>query len=160
MATLCYVARQDRRDGTVIKVNKEEAEMKNSCVSAGLAASNTDIFTRSTVGILHDCGAISQLNESHSFFPPAGLAIDYYNQRLYWADPELSHIGSMRLDGSDPLVTISTRHGKHALNVPPQSHRFTIAAHAICHFMSFIVMTYYCRKNTVCFQVFTAVTEV
>uniref|UniRef100_A0A8C5HWA1 EGF-like domain-containing protein n=1 Tax=Gouania willdenowi TaxID=441366 RepID=A0A8C5HWA1_GOUWI len=42
---------------------------------------------------------------------PTGLAIDYYNQRLYWADPELSHIGSMRLDGSDPLVTISDRHG-------------------------------------------------
>ncbi|TKS67457.1 Low-density lipoprotein receptor-related protein 1B [Collichthys lucidus] len=39
------------------------------------------------------------------------LAIDYFNQRLYWADPELSQIGSMRLDGSDPLVTISDRHG-------------------------------------------------
>uniref|UniRef100_A0A8D2ZZH8 EGF-like domain-containing protein n=1 Tax=Scophthalmus maximus TaxID=52904 RepID=A0A8D2ZZH8_SCOMX len=37
---------------------------------------------------------------------PTGLAIDYFNQRLYWADPELSQIGSMRLDGSDPLVTI------------------------------------------------------
>lgn len=44
--------------------------------------------------------------------PPTGLAIDYFNQRLYWADPELSQIGSMRLDGSDPLVTISDRHGK------------------------------------------------
>uniref|UniRef100_A0A667ZY93 EGF-like domain-containing protein n=1 Tax=Myripristis murdjan TaxID=586833 RepID=A0A667ZY93_9TELE len=42
---------------------------------------------------------------------PTGLAIDYFNQRLYWADPELSEIGSMRLDGSDPLVTISNRHG-------------------------------------------------
>ncbi|XP_078118999.1 low-density lipoprotein receptor-related protein 1B-like [Sander vitreus] len=42
---------------------------------------------------------------------PTGLAIDYFNQRLYWADPELSQIGSMRLDGSDPLVTISDRHG-------------------------------------------------
>uniref|UniRef100_A0A3Q1FTS4 Low density lipoprotein receptor-related protein 1Ba n=1 Tax=Acanthochromis polyacanthus TaxID=80966 RepID=A0A3Q1FTS4_9TELE len=38
------------------------------------------------------------------------LAIDYFNQRIYWADPELSQIGSMRLDGSDPLVTISDRH--------------------------------------------------
>uniref|UniRef100_A0A669BG50 LDL receptor related protein 1B n=1 Tax=Oreochromis niloticus TaxID=8128 RepID=A0A669BG50_ORENI len=37
---------------------------------------------------------------------PTGLAIDYFNQRIYWADPELSQIGSMRLDGSDPLVTI------------------------------------------------------
>uniref|UniRef100_A0A8C6WZR3 Low density lipoprotein receptor-related protein 1Bb n=1 Tax=Neogobius melanostomus TaxID=47308 RepID=A0A8C6WZR3_9GOBI len=43
---------------------------------------------------------------------PTGLAIDFFNQRLYWADPELSHIGSMRFDGSDPLVTISDRHGK------------------------------------------------
>uniref|UniRef100_A0AAX7U7X7 EGF-like domain-containing protein n=1 Tax=Astatotilapia calliptera TaxID=8154 RepID=A0AAX7U7X7_ASTCA len=34
---------------------------------------------------------------------PTGLAIDYFNQRIYWADPELSQIGSMRLDGSDPL---------------------------------------------------------
>ncbi|XP_037542041.1 low-density lipoprotein receptor-related protein 1B [Nematolebias whitei] len=42
---------------------------------------------------------------------PTGLAIDYFNQRIYWADPELSQIGSMRLDGSDPLVTISNRHG-------------------------------------------------
>uniref|UniRef100_A0A8C5A5R6 EGF-like domain-containing protein n=1 Tax=Gadus morhua TaxID=8049 RepID=A0A8C5A5R6_GADMO len=42
---------------------------------------------------------------------PTGLAIDYFNQRLYWADPELSQIGSIRLDGSDPLVTISERHG-------------------------------------------------
>lgn len=44
--------------------------------------------------------------------PPTGLTIDYFNQRIYWADPELSLIGSMRLDGSDPLVTISDRHGK------------------------------------------------
>ncbi|KAK7940015.1 hypothetical protein WMY93_003341 [Mugilogobius chulae] len=42
---------------------------------------------------------------------PTGLAIDFFNQRLYWADPELSHIGSMKFDGSDPLVTISDRHG-------------------------------------------------
>ncbi|KAM9364417.1 LOW QUALITY PROTEIN: low-density lipoprotein receptor-related protein 1B-like [Pholidichthys leucotaenia] len=42
---------------------------------------------------------------------PTGLAIDYFNQRIYWADPELSQIGSMRLDGLDPLVTISDRHG-------------------------------------------------
>lgn len=40
-----------------------------------------------------------------------GLAIDYFNQRLYWADPELSEIGSVRLDGSDPLVAIRDRHG-------------------------------------------------
>uniref|UniRef100_A0A6Q2Z9X6 EGF-like domain-containing protein n=1 Tax=Esox lucius TaxID=8010 RepID=A0A6Q2Z9X6_ESOLU len=38
---------------------------------------------------------------------PTGLAIDYFNQRLYWADPELSEIGSVRLDGSDPLVLLN-----------------------------------------------------
>ncbi|KAJ8247100.1 hypothetical protein GJAV_G00258720, partial [Gymnothorax javanicus] len=42
---------------------------------------------------------------------PTGLAIDYFNQRLYWADVELSVIGSMRLDGSDLLVAIDSKHG-------------------------------------------------
>lgn len=46
-----------------------------------------------------------------------GLAVDYFNHRLYWADPELSHIGSMRTDGSDPLVTISEKHGKVQRNI-------------------------------------------
>uniref|UniRef100_A0AAR2M5Q5 EGF-like domain-containing protein n=1 Tax=Pygocentrus nattereri TaxID=42514 RepID=A0AAR2M5Q5_PYGNA len=32
---------------------------------------------------------------------PTGLAIDYYGERLYWADSELSVIGSVRLDGTD-----------------------------------------------------------
>lgn len=42
---------------------------------------------------------------------PTGLAIDYYNQRLYWADSELSQIGSVRFDGSDSLVAASGRDG-------------------------------------------------
>ncbi|XP_048876028.1 low-density lipoprotein receptor-related protein 1B-like isoform X1 [Brienomyrus brachyistius] len=42
---------------------------------------------------------------------PTGLAIDYFNQRLYWADAELSVIGSVRFDGSDALVAIGGRHG-------------------------------------------------
>ncbi|KAJ8282634.1 hypothetical protein COCON_G00051530 [Conger conger] len=42
---------------------------------------------------------------------PTGLAIDYFNQRLYWADVELSVIGSVRLDGSDSLLAITSRHG-------------------------------------------------
>lgn len=45
---------------------------------------------------------------------PTGLAIDYFNQRLYWADAELSVIGSVRFDGSDALVAIGGRHGKRA----------------------------------------------
>uniref|UniRef100_A0A8C1SIU4 Low density lipoprotein receptor-related protein 1Ba n=1 Tax=Cyprinus carpio TaxID=7962 RepID=A0A8C1SIU4_CYPCA len=42
---------------------------------------------------------------------PTGLAIDYYNQRLYWSDSELSQIGSVRFDGSDSLVAASSRDG-------------------------------------------------
>ncbi|CAB1328018.1 unnamed protein product [Coregonus sp. 'balchen'] len=37
---------------------------------------------------------------------PSGLAIDYFNQRLYWADTELSVIGSVRFDGSDSVVVL------------------------------------------------------
>lgn len=37
----------------------------------------------------------------------AGLAVDYFNERLYWADAKLSVIGSVRLDGSDPIVAVS-----------------------------------------------------
>ncbi|XP_051787046.1 low-density lipoprotein receptor-related protein 1B [Erpetoichthys calabaricus] len=51
---------------------------------------------------------------------PTGLAIDYFNQRLYWADPELSVIGSLRFDGSDSVVVIGSKHGIH------QPHRIDI----------------------------------
>lgn len=113
-AALCYGARRDRRDGAVIKMNvgcKQSrgaggVEMKSWRVSAaGLAARDTQIYSPASLS--------SMISWPLLLFPPAGLAIDYFNQRLYWADPELSHIGSMRLDGSDPLVTISARHGKH-----------------------------------------------
>lgn len=36
-----------------------------------------------------------------------GLAVDYFNERLYWADAKLSVIGSVRLDGSDPVIAVS-----------------------------------------------------
>lgn len=45
-----------------------------------------------------------------SVTPPtvsAGLAVDYFNERLYWADAKLSVIGSVRLDGSDPVISVS-----------------------------------------------------
>ncbi|XP_035376859.1 low-density lipoprotein receptor-related protein 1B [Electrophorus electricus] len=42
---------------------------------------------------------------------PTGLAIDYYGGRLYWADSELSVIGSLRLDGSDPRASATAQHG-------------------------------------------------
>ncbi|KAJ8393790.1 hypothetical protein AAFF_G00057050 [Aldrovandia affinis] len=42
---------------------------------------------------------------------PTGLAIDYFNQRLYWADVELSVIGSVLLDGSDSVLAVTSRHG-------------------------------------------------
>uniref|UniRef100_A0A3Q2Z7I5 EGF-like domain-containing protein n=1 Tax=Hippocampus comes TaxID=109280 RepID=A0A3Q2Z7I5_HIPCM len=38
---------------------------------------------------------------------PTGLAVDYFNERLYWADAKLSVIGSVRLDGSDPVTAVS-----------------------------------------------------
>uniref|UniRef100_A0A8C2AIS0 Low density lipoprotein receptor-related protein 1Bb n=1 Tax=Cyprinus carpio TaxID=7962 RepID=A0A8C2AIS0_CYPCA len=42
---------------------------------------------------------------------PTGLAIDYFSQRVYWADAELSVIGSVRFDGSDTLVVIDGKQG-------------------------------------------------
>lgn len=33
--------------------------------------------------------------------------MDYFNERLYWADAKLSVIGSVRLDGTDPVVAVS-----------------------------------------------------
>ncbi|KAI4890833.1 hypothetical protein NFI96_004206 [Prochilodus magdalenae] len=48
----------------------------------------------------------------HSLFPYGryGLAIDYYGERLYWADSELSVIGSIRLDGSDAQLAVRPHH--------------------------------------------------
>lgn len=37
----------------------------------------------------------------------SGLAVDLFNERLYWADAKLSVIGSVRLDGSDPVISVS-----------------------------------------------------
>ncbi|XP_049327868.1 low-density lipoprotein receptor-related protein 1 isoform X3 [Astyanax mexicanus] len=39
---------------------------------------------------------------------PTGLAVDYFNERLYWADAKLSVIGSVRLNGSDPVVAVNS----------------------------------------------------
>ncbi|KAG9328294.1 hypothetical protein JZ751_015364, partial [Albula glossodonta] len=39
---------------------------------------------------------------------PTGLAVDYFNERLYWADAKLSVIGSVRLNGTDPVVAVSS----------------------------------------------------
>uniref|UniRef100_A0A6Q2XLQ3 EGF-like domain-containing protein n=1 Tax=Esox lucius TaxID=8010 RepID=A0A6Q2XLQ3_ESOLU len=38
---------------------------------------------------------------------PTGLAVDYFNERLYWADAKLSVIGSVRLNGSDPVIAVT-----------------------------------------------------
>ena len=57
--------------------------------------------------VLHQRGHASH---SHVFIfhsLSAGLAVDYFNERLYWADAKLSVIGSVRLDGSDPVVAVS-----------------------------------------------------
>lgn len=37
----------------------------------------------------------------------AGLAVDYFSERLYWADAKLSVIGSVRLNGSDPVIAVT-----------------------------------------------------
>ncbi|GAA6081900.1 low-density lipoprotein receptor-related protein 1-like, partial [Tachysurus ichikawai] len=36
------------------------------------------------------------------------LAVDYFNERLYWADAKLSVISSVRLNGSDRVVAVSS----------------------------------------------------
>nr|XP_019597875.1 PREDICTED: prolow-density lipoprotein receptor-related protein 1 isoform X3 [Rhinolophus sinicus] len=42
---------------------------------------------------------------------PTGLAVDYHNERLYWADAKLSVIGSIRLNGTDPIVAADSKRG-------------------------------------------------
>lgn len=42
---------------------------------------------------------------------PPGLAVDYHNERLYWADAKLSVIGSIRLNGTDPIVAADSKRG-------------------------------------------------
>lgn len=37
-----------------------------------------------------------------------GLAVDYFNERLYWADAKLSLICSVRLNGSDAVVAVNS----------------------------------------------------
>lgn len=44
---------------------------------------------------------------------PPGLAVDYHNERLYWADAKLSVIGSIRLNGTDPIVAADSKRGQH-----------------------------------------------
>ncbi|XP_076861463.1 low-density lipoprotein receptor-related protein 1-like isoform X3 [Brachyhypopomus gauderio] len=39
---------------------------------------------------------------------PTGLAVDYFNERLYWADAKLSVIGSVRLNGEDPVLAVTS----------------------------------------------------
>lgn len=43
---------------------------------------------------------------------PPGLAVDYHNERLYWADAKLSVIGSIRLNGTDPIVAADSKRGQ------------------------------------------------
>lgn len=48
-------------------------------------------------------------HSQHSLTP--GLAVDYHNERLYWADAKLSVIGSIRLNGTDPIVAADSKRG-------------------------------------------------
>lgn len=40
-----------------------------------------------------------------------GLAVDHFSERIYWADLELSVIGSVLYDGSDSVVSVSSKQG-------------------------------------------------
>lgn len=71
-----------------------------------------------------------------------GLSVDYFNHRLYWADPELSHIGSMRTDGSDPLVTISERHGKVKQKVHRRQHALLLPRPHFPNYLPFIFLSF------------------
>ncbi|XP_040330903.1 low-density lipoprotein receptor-related protein 1B isoform X2 [Herpailurus yagouaroundi] len=42
---------------------------------------------------------------------PTGLAVDHFSERIYWADLELSVIGSVLYDGSDSVVSVSSKQG-------------------------------------------------
>uniref|UniRef100_A0A7M4EIV0 Low-density lipoprotein receptor-related protein 1B n=1 Tax=Crocodylus porosus TaxID=8502 RepID=A0A7M4EIV0_CROPO len=42
---------------------------------------------------------------------PTGLVVDSFSQRLFWADFELSVIGSVLFDGSDLVVSVSSKQG-------------------------------------------------
>ncbi|KAK2506918.1 hypothetical protein MC885_011209, partial [Smutsia gigantea] len=39
------------------------------------------------------------------------MAVDHFSERIYWADLELSVIGSVLCDGSDSVVSVSSKHG-------------------------------------------------
>lgn len=41
--------------------------------------------------------------------------MDYHNERLYWADAKLSVIGSIRLNGTDPIVAADSKRGERVL---------------------------------------------
>lgn len=40
-----------------------------------------------------------------------GLAVDHFSERIYWADLELSVIGSVLCDGSDSVVSVTSKQG-------------------------------------------------
>uniref|UniRef100_A0A803TQP0 LDL receptor related protein 1B n=1 Tax=Anolis carolinensis TaxID=28377 RepID=A0A803TQP0_ANOCA len=42
---------------------------------------------------------------------PTGLVVDHFSQRLFWADFELSVIGSVLFDGSDLVICVSSKQG-------------------------------------------------
>lgn len=43
----------------------------------------------------------------------AGLVVDHFSQRLFWADFELSVIGSVLFDGSDSVICVSSKQGMY-----------------------------------------------
>lgn len=71
-----------------------------------------------------------------------GLAVDYHNERLYWADAKLSVIGSIRLNGTDPIVAADSKRGQplRAASASPALGPLIFltkskALPSICHFL-------------------------
>lgn len=89
----------DRRDLKSARVGEARPEGSGLCRGGGGAA-------------LLDTSLAGRPVPHRGVCVPAGLAVDYHNERLYWADAKLSVIGSIRLNGTDPVVAIDNKKGK------------------------------------------------
>ncbi|MGH0132653.1 UNVERIFIED_CONTAM: hypothetical protein FKN15_051430, partial [Acipenser sinensis] len=87
--------------------NQKDKQCKeiNECLQIGSCSH----YCTNTKGSFK-CACDRNYREINGTCKAKGLAVDYFNQRLYWADSELSVIGSLRFDGSDSLVAISSKH--------------------------------------------------
>lgn len=65
---------------------------------------------------------------NHSLSWPAGLAYDFVDSRIFWADEKLRCIGSATLDGDDIKVILKVPVGSHltcsSMVPPPEGGNF------------------------------------